>query len=835
MINLVSTKQPTISSMQTRTLLLIFWVICSRVNITIAQEVNHEFSQLTINQGLSDTDATCITQDQKGFIWIGTYFGLNRYDGYEVTSFYNQNNPLRNGYVNQINDFCIDDKGRIWLATQGGITCFDSTTESFLELEVKAPAILNTSVTNIGFDEASEKIIVGNSNGITFFQLVNKMLVPQIVDSVANIGSVNSLIKGENNWWGASSKGLYEIHLNRKSISIEKIALPTKEEQKNQNISGRITAKEERWWTTLVKVFYCLAFLAILAGIVYYLRRRYQLKKAHEHISLEAEQAKKLHQMRLQFFTNISHEFKTPLTLILHPLEQLIKGEVNKQKQHGYYQIMKTNANRLLRLVNELLDFRKIESGVYALHAEKTDLSTFAESIYENFREHALLRDIDFSFHAEGAVDNLWMDKHIVEKILINLIVNAFQYTKIGGKIELAVYEKNSKRKPVFSHSLSIDHEYKAKAYVWIKIENSGVGIPASILPTIFDQYARTKEFSYDEKSGTGVGLALVKSMVARHSGLLQVFSQEGKGTVFLVGLPKGKAHLQSKELVANTVYKKAAYDLPKPNELYPENHQESTNKTIHETRKSIILIVEDNLGLRHFLREHFEPTYHLLEANNGKEALAILKNQQPDIILCDVMMPQMDGIELCGIVKNDPTFNHIPFILLTAKNAVENRIAGRQSGADVYLAKPFNMDELQLTLKNILASRIKLRALYLKNAFSEARAITVIAKEKDFIDKMVRIIENNMENNDFDIDTLCKKMGMSRTKLYNKIKTVTGKSVGEFIRGMRLRKAAELLASQDISIIQVMHQVGIQSQSYFTKSFKKEFGKTPSKYVKDL
>ncbi|MEL7123657.1 MAG: response regulator, partial [Bacteroidota bacterium] len=265
------------------------------------------------------------------------------------------------------------------------------------------------------------------------------------------------------------------------------------------------------------------------------------------------------------------------------------------------------------------------------------------------------------------------------------------------------------------------------------------------------------------------------------------------------------------------------------------DNASNEPNRRTDEKFQTKVLIVEDNHVLRQFIKENLEKHYQVYEGKDGQEGLELVKSIHPDVIISDVMMPKLDGVMLCQIIKNDPELNHIPFILLTAKSSVDNQLEGVSSGADYYFTKPISLRILQATIQNLMESRKKMKSLYMKNAFKKAREMAVNDKEKSFMNEFISIIEKNIERTDFDVDQLCKEIGMSRTKLYNKVKSITGKSVGELIRGLRLKRAAQILASEDTSIVQVMYRVGIQSQSYFTKSFKKEFGKTPTQFVNDL
>ncbi len=855
------------------------------------QKVIHYKAEDDQVQSLSSNFVWPIIRTGPNTLWVGTIGGgLNKLEldpqhsgHYRATTF-----DLQKGApANDIESILLDQAGKLWLGSKG-LSCFDPETETFIKFDVNDGLQSNSFKIGSAFKGASGRLYFGGINGLNYFDPTeikeneeqNEVVITNlhvnheevalgqrqhrhfILEKNINYTENITLNHLENNFSIAFSsldfsnpdKCQYRFMLEgydedwiitdaqtrKASYSNLKYGDYTFSVQ-GSNSDGHwgdqikqlhITVKAPWWNTHVAQAIYVLLILLAISLIFYYFTRWYKIKKAYEFALLEERQMEELHKMRLEFFTNVSHEFKTPLTLILNPLEQLLEGNTPPKKLRRYLQTMHNNANRLLNLVNELMTFRKVESGTYQLEASKIDLSLYLEAIFENFREHAIFKDIDFSFKSEGLVDNCWVDKRVIEKILVNLLGNAFKYTEPGGQVKLEIGSK-----PFSTHlrnHFSIKSDYEASAYVWIKVEDSGVGISQESIPLIFDRYFRDKD-SKDKRMGSGVGLALVRSMILLHKGKLDVYSEPYKGTCFLVGIPRGNRHLAPQEMLSTDIFKKAEYDLPKLDQLKltPPSLLKLQEGTVNS--KSRLLIVEDNQELRHFLKEHLEDNYRVLEACHGQEALDILNNDPVDVILSDVMMPIMNGIDLCKQVKENQELNHIPFVLLTAKTSAKSRIEGRESGADIYLAKPFSLEELKLTINNILSSRQQLRNLYLENAFSEARELALVEKEKDFVCELISIIEEHIEDSKFDVDYLCREMGMSRTKLYGKVKSVTGKSIGEVIRGLRLRKAAEILASEDISINQVMYRVGIQSQSYFTKSFKKEFGKTPTQFVKEL
>ncbi|MEZ4992708.1 MAG: response regulator [Saprospiraceae bacterium] len=827
-------------------------------------------------------------------LWVGTIGGgLNKLilddakDGYSAVHF-----SIEEGAPSaDIESMLLDEHGRVWMGTKG-ISMFNPATETFRNFDINDGLQSNSFKIGAACKGASGRMYFGGTRGINFFYPDSIRLneeKPKVVltDLVINNASVN--LGEKKNKWIILDQSINEsewIHLshleNNLSISFAALhyANPGKCNYRyklegfdedwiatnagnrkatysnldygdyefkvsasngdgiwsDEVTSLRISVYAPWWQTGLAYFCYALLFMLALGGIYYALIRWYKLKQAYEISLLEEKQMKELHQIRLQFFTNISHDFKTPLTLILNPLENLLHQQVGERKARRYFHLMYNNAKRLLHLVNELMDFRKVETGAYRLDVRQADLEQTDRDIMDNFDEHALSKDIQFSFQSLRDSSESYFDRNVLEKILINLLGNAFKNTEPSGTVSLKLYDHYEQFHPEFAHSFKIKSEYRSDVYSWLHIKDTGTGIHKDHLPLIFDRYFSTNREGGAEVN-TGIGLALVRSLVLLHKGELSIYSEEGKGTELLIGFPNQArdydlARENNVPLSNETLYQTVQDELLNVDEVVAESLSFRDAQDAYRPR---ILIVEDNRELRDFIRDTFEKEFHVIEAGDGKEGLALARKEPPDLIISDVMMPKMDGITLCEIIKNDEVLNHIPFILLTAKSSVENKLKGVESGADYYFTKPVNIRMLQATIQNIIHSRSKLRELYVKNAFSKAREMAVNEKEKSFMENLVQIVEDNIENNDFDVDQLCREIGMSRTKLYNKVKNITGKSVGELIRSLRLKRAAQLLASEDVSVIQVMFRVGIQSQSYFAKAFKKEFNKTPSQFVKEL
>ncbi len=576
------------------------------------------------------------------------------------------------------------------------------------------------------------------------------------------------------------------------------------------------------WW------FKVLVSALVIGGIIMfvYFKRKYDLQQ------LEEQQKEEIHQQQLQFFTNISHEFRTPLSLILGPLEK-IKKDFPASPAKVYYDSMYRNAIRLMNLLNELMDFRKVETGALKLHVLEGNMALFLNEIAEEFAYLAEEKQIQFTVTYHRTQTNGWFDRQILEKIVINLLSNAFKYLADGQRIELQVLDSLANFSPKFQHSLHIPHEYQAKEYCYIRVADDGIGISKESIANVFERYYKITEAHL----GSGIGLAFVKSLTRLHKGVIWVYSEKDQGTEFIVAIPCNKDDykphehwLASKEVLVRLESVTAQDEWNTEAMAWQDKVNPNAPAPL-----STILLVDDNDELRVFLRNTLSQHYTIVEANNGQAGYALAKETFPDLIISDVMMPLVDGFEFCKMVKADEEIGYIPFLMLTAKDATESKITGVESGADFYFSKPISIELLELTIRNIFQQKQKLKEKYGNEQLSDVVEMAHNQKDKQFLSELIQLIEAHLSNPEMNIDYICAQMGMSRTKLYTKVKVLTGQAIGDFIRSIRLKKAVQLMTHENLPIAEVMYKVGIQTQSYFTKAFKNEFGKTPMQFLKDL
>lgn len=539
------------------------------------------------------------------------------------------------------------------------------------------------------------------------------------------------------------------------------------------------------FWTTawaFVLYFLCLIGAAILGVRYMYRKNNQKLIRLKEQQA--AKQKEELNQLKFRFFTNISHELRTPLTLILTPLEVLRKKVTDEQVLRQLDMVYK-NAQELYTLVNQLLDFRKMEMRMEKLHLTAGDLEEFISTLYANFQPFAKEKKLDFRLALSSAHWYMNFDHEKLHRILNNLLSNAFKFTPEGGTVTL---------------SLSEEH-IEGRLFANITVADTGIGMSAEALEHIFERFYQVQHAD-DSKVGSGIGLHLVKEYVQLHEGSIQVESQFGKGAVFIVRIPM---------------------DL--------KISEEASPAPIPLDNRKKLLIVEDNQDFRHFLKEQLSETYQVIDAPDGEEGEKLAIEQNPDLIISDIMMPKIDGLELCRRVKHNVQTSHIPVILLTARSGDEAKISGYAVGADSYISKPFSFDVLLVRIKQLIEQQEGRKKEFRKTLRVNPSRITITSIDEQLIQKALKLIEEHIDNSEYNVEQLSADMGMSRMNLYRKLQAITGQTPTEFIRTIRLKRAAQLLQDGKLNVSEVADRVGFSSSSYFTKCFKEQFGVLPTQY----
>ena len=815
---------------------------------------------------ISSNRINCVYEDSKKRLWIGTFSGgLNLYNEKENSFIhYLEKDGLASNTVQSITE---DTKGNLWITTINGISNFDpdkKTFKNFDESDGLQGKVFNQR--SVFKDSKTSLIYFGGEKGLNVysFNSINEIKkIPAIVLTDFKIFNESVLLK-YSSMIESNTSEIQKIELahDENVFSFEFASLDFTSPEKNKykyllegfdkdwinsgtrrevtytNLDpGKYIFKvkgtnsdgfwnEEGLEVNLIinppfwKTWWAYTIYFILAAIGFFLVRGYELNrvKLRNDLRLKEFESKKLQevdQIKSRFFANISHEFRTPLTIIIGSLEKL-KGKMQNNSDNKELVVMKRNASRLLQLINQLLELSRIESGNVKLNASENDLVKFLKRITASFSSLANQKSIQLTFN-EIPVDDIqdnevifvFYDKKKLETVFYNLLSNAVKFSPAGEKIDVSV---------------SRDEEN-----VKIRFVNTGTEISPEKIKNIFDRFFQVDDSGTRNFEGTGIGLSLVKEYVELHKGKIEVESNNNR-TIFTISLPLGKNHLSENEIVREDL-EQLQSGLISYDDLSTTSTQ-IVNEQI-ETDKTIILVVEDNPDLREMIKENLQENYFVLEAENGVKGLMLAEETIPDLIISDIMMPEMDGYELSEKIKTNEKTNHIPVILLTAKAATEDKLAGLETGADDYLIKPFNSDELKIRVKNLIKIRKQMREKYQTQMLVKPADIVVPSTQKKFIDKLTLVIEKNISNEDFSVEILCDEIGMSRAQLHRKIKAIANQSASEFIRNFRLQRAAELLKHDAGNIAEISYRVGFSSQAYFTKTFQEVYGQTPLEFKK--
>lgn len=581
------------------------------------------------------------------------------------------------------------------------------------------------------------------------------------------------------------------------------------------------------WMTWWAYTFYMLVILALAYIGFHSFMRWTQMKNT---ISMQQEherQKEEMMQMKMRFFTDVSHEFRTPLTLISHAINEIAEDEdISTNK---YATIIKHNTGKLSNMVNELLDFHRAEIKSARLRTVYTSIPEYIGYMYEEFKGWAEASHISMNLQITDRNMEMWIDPEHFGKIVSNILSNSIRYSQAGSEINIHVSKGSlDGMVPKYKDSFRNTKEMIGEEQLIIKVSDTGIGLEKAALPTIFKRFHQVQNNSGKQHSGSGIGLSLVKSLIELHHGGIIISSKLDVGTEVIIALPVSDKYLTKDEKMEESTFELKNYLSGYAVEYEPLEIEESA--MIYREGKPTVLLVDDNHEILMILREYFVKDYNIIMAIDGQEALDKCNRSLPDIIISDVMMPKMNGIELCATLKKNLQTCFIPIILLTAKSQIEDQIEGIEIGADVYMPKPFNPRLLKANVRNLLNKSHQMRGMPVA---ANARQEILDKKQQELFDRMVELVHANLTNQQFSVDHLCLELGLNRTKLYSFIKSGTGMSLGNYIRKIRLDRAAELLKTTDMSISEVGYAVGIESPSYFTRSFKEQFGSSPSEFIK--
>ncbi len=776
-------------------------------------------------EGLPTNFVRSILRDKNGFIWVGTPKGISKINPktHEIQNFNTQDGLQTQGFYER--SVYLSPEGQMYFGGYTGLNVFNpqnvTKNDRCPQVIFTKLSVFNQTISPSNNKHKSSPI----KENINIADKI-KLNYDQSVFSIEFIGlNYNAsqkiqyayMLKGVDSKWNnlGNQNNITFRNLSPGSYELQvKASSPDGVWSEDNVTSINIVIKPpfwKSWWASLI-------YILILAVILYFVWQFTTLKiKSENELKIERaklEKEEELHQEKLQFFTNISHEFRTPLTLIIGPLEKLQAEETNETKKSNI-RLMSRNARRLLVMVNQLLDFRKTERGQMSLNIKYADIIAFVKEIMHSYEELKETKNIKFDFEHKEEVLMTWFDPEFIDKCLFNLLSNAFKFTPDKGKIIVSV-DKNNEN-------------------VEISVADNGRGIPENEQTLIFNRFYTGKEHS-TMQPGSGVGLHLTKNLVELHHGKISVISIPNKKTIFTISIPANQKAYSLDEFAneSTATSRQINGDFESETTIYEKTQTDKENPDKYKKR---ILLVEDNAEIRKYIIEILGTHYIIDEAENGIEGLKKAIEKEYNLVISDLMMPEMDGIEMCKQLKSNIETDHIPIVMLTAKSSIENKIEGLNVGADSYISKPFHPEHLSVRVAKLIEQREMFKDRYSKKILLENiqnQENKTESPDEKFLQKIVAVILDRMSETDFNGDVLASELYISRMGLHRKIKALTGQSTGEFIRNVRLKKACELLIVSGKNVSDVCYDVGFNSPSYFTTCFTEVYKMTPSEYVKN-
>lgn len=797
----------------------------------------------TTANGLTDNSVASITEDYQGNIWLGTIKGLNKLalKSGTITKFYAESGLQSNEFSDA--SVCTTQDGKtILMGGSGGLNWFqaDQVRQHPWQAKVVISGfILNNKMVTPGMKSGSYTITDNWSTFSRDFQLSHEdntftlqlsTLTYNDVEQISYVYSING------DAWRTVPAGQNELAFSHMAPGRYKYRIKAICNGYETPVKEFTITIHPAWYVSIwAKLFY---LLLLIAAIMLYLRhRKHQMEDQlilQQHIHAE-----EMGEAKIKFFMDISHEIRTPLTLIITPLLSLIKEDKEPHRQ-GIYEIIRKNSERILHLINQMMDLRKIDKGQMVMRMCQTDMVAFINEEYELFKQQALAKNIDFEYQHDSEELPVWIDRNNFDKVIINILSNAFKFTPTAGHILLSL-----------THT---DH------HAYISVKDSGIGIPKDKLETIFQRFYQTSADPSDRNVGTGIGLDLTRSLVELHYGTISARNNEGEkgskfehGSEFIIRIPLGKDHLKPEEIIdEEEVKEKQNQELAEVKQLEQEvketeNAEKAESATVTTDmqgklpasargNKAEIVIVEDEEDIQDYLKAQLASDFKIRTYPNGKVALNEILKNKPDLIISDVMMPEMDGTTLCTKLKANINTNDLPIILLTAKSREEDQLEGLQTGADAYILKPFNMDILRRTIINLLTMRRTLKNKFTGKESQEEKVEQRKIQTPDdaLMQRVMEVINENIGDSDLSVDMIAQKVGISRVHLHRKMKELTNQTPHSFIRNIRLQQAAKLLKDGKQSITDVMYICGFSNSASFSTMFKNLYGCSPREYMQN-
>lgn len=791
----------------------------------------------TTANGLTDNSVASITEDYQGNIWLGTIKGLNKLalKSGTITKFYAESG-LQSNEFSDASVCTTQDRKTILIGGSGGLNWFqaDQVRQHPWQAKVVISGfILNNKMVTPGMKSGSYTI---TDNWSTFsrdfllshedntFTLQLSTLTYNDVEQISYVYSING------DAWRTVPAGQNELAFSHMAPGRYKYRIKAICNGYETPVKEFTIIVHPAWYASIwAKLFY---LLLLIAAIMLYLRHR--KRQMEDQLILQQHiHAEEMGEAKIKFFMNISHEIRTPLTLIITPLLSLIKEDKEPHRQ-GIYEIIRKNSERILHLINQMMDLRKIDKGQMVMRMCKTDMVSFINEEYDLFKQQAIAKSIDFEYQHDCEELPVWIDRNNFDKVIINTLSNAFKFTPTAGHI-----------------LLSLTH---TGHHAYISIKDSGIGIPKDKLETIFQRFYQTPADPNERNVGTGIGLDLTRSLVELHYGTISARNNEGEkgskfehGSEFIIRIPLGKDHLKPEEIIEEEEMKKEQNnelaEAEQEKQLAENNDQPAETLNNSDTTpasakgaKAEIVIVEDEEDIQEYLKAQLSSDFKIRTYPNGKVALNEILKNKPDLVISDIMMPEMDGTTLCAKLKSNINTNDVPIILLTAKSREEDQLEGLQTGADAYILKPFNMDILHRNIINLLTVRRTLHNKFTGNESQnhQVEQIEMQTPDNSLMQRVMEVINENINDSDLSVDMIAQKVGISRVHLHRKMKELTNQTPHSFIRNIRLQQAAKLLKDGKQSITEVMYACGFSNSASFSTMFKNLYGCSPREYMQN-
>lgn len=851
------------------------WIVTA-YGLDLLLKKNHRFLHYLHDDNnpnsLINNNTNNILEDTDGLIWISTREGISIFD-YKTSKFTNLNklNGLPDNTVIDMQEY---SRNNIWVSTPNGLSSiFIDRSSGKLKFRFvnynETEGLQGREFTeNSSYKTREGELLFGGGNGFnlfkpsnivtnkkqpdlifTDFQVFNRslnvgekvnsrVLLPKSISVLKNLklnyddnvfaiefaalnyfnpGKVKyqyKMVGFDNDWINADNKTRKAPYTNLDPGNYTfKVRAGDNEGWNNKELTLNISISPPFWKTTWAYILY----VGLAVGSLLYLRKRgIEKLRAQFSIEKEREEAQRMHEldlMKIKFFTNVSHEFRTPLSLIMAPVDKILK-QINEPEVQRQLMLVNRNAKRLLNLVNQLLDFRKMEYQELKLHKMNGNIISFIKELSFAFTDVADQKNIRFVFDSEIESYYTSFDHDKIERIMFNLLSNAYKFTHDGGQVSVLIN--------------LVDKGDENDDLLEIRVVDTGIGIAADKLNRIFDPFFQNDLPGSMLNQGSGIGLSITKEFVKLHDGEIFVESEFNQGSCFTVLLPVSR--------LDNIVFTDTLLPFDHTNESLPHKalQRNDLHKENRDGKKPTVLLVEDNEDFRFYIKDNLKSAFNIIEAENGKKGWQKALAQHPNVVVSDISMPEMNGIDLCLKIKNDKRTSHIPVILLTALTGEDQQLKGLETGATDYLTKPFNFEILQSKIRNILSQQESMRKTYTKQVEVNPTEMHVDSPDELFIKKVLILIDSNISNPNFSVEELSNEVFVSRYTLYKKILAMTGKTPNELVRSMRLKRAAQLLETGHLTISQICHKVGFKSQKYFVKMFKAEYNTIPSKYLED-